>query len=236
MKRKLINGCAVVLMACIGCLLTAPSLRAESTYVIDTPNTGLLDYGAYDLSFRLFKEGGLLTRLDFGVFKVVNLGVGWELSHAIGDQNITVSPPALYLKIRPFAGDAVLPAIAFGYDGQGYFYDKDNNQFLQKEKGMFVVIGREIIVPGLDLNLGANMADFKNNTVYGFANLTYNLEDKFMLLTEYDNVNYLPNSRLNLGVRFAITDDLSIDLAGRDIGAAGRNAERVVRINYLGKF
>jgi hypothetical protein len=210
--------------------------RAETTYVIDTPNMGMLDYGAYNLNFRLFKEGGILTRLDFGVFKIVNLGVGWEVNRAIGDQDVTVSPPALSLKIRPFAGDLILPAIAFGYDGQGYFYDKNTNKYLQPEKGVFLVIGREIIIPGLELNLGGNISDFKTNTVYGFVNTTFNIENKLMLLAEYDEINYLPQSKLNLGVRIAITDDLGIDLAGRDIGAAGRDAERIIRINYLGRF
>jgi hypothetical protein len=210
--------------------------NAETTCVIDTLNTGMLDYSAYDLNFRLYKDGGILTRLNFGVFKIVNLGVGWEVSRVIGDQNITVSPPALYLKIRPFAGDMLLPSIAFGYDGQGYFFDKDTNKFLQREKGIFFVVGRELFIPGLDLNLGADMSDFRTNTMYGFANLTFNVEDKLLLLTEYDDINYLPQSRLNIGLRMAIADNLSIDLTGRDIGAAGRNAERSVRINYSGKF
>jgi hypothetical protein len=235
MKRNW-KSSAVLLGACLCCFVSVPFLQAESTYVIDTPTIGMLDYGAYDLNFRLFKNGGILSRLDFGVFKIVNLGVGWEVSNVIGDQNVAMSPPALYLKIRPYAGDFILPSVAFGYDGQGYYYDKDNNRFLQREKGIFVVFGREFLIPGLELNLGANISDFKTNTVYGFGNLMFNVEDKFMLLAEYDNVNFLPDSRLNLGVRCSITDDLSIDLAGRDIGAAGRDAERIIRINYIGKF
>ena len=220
------------------CLMTGmpASVFSESTYVIDTPTTGMLDYGSYDLNFRLFRDGGILPRLNFGVFKIVNLGIGWELSRVIGDQNITVSPPALYLKIRPYAGGIYLPALAFGYDGQGYFFDKEKNEFLIKEKGVFVVLGREYMFPGLEFNVGANIYDFKTNTVYGFANFIFNMEDKFMFLCEYDGINYLPESRLNFGCRLSITDDLNIDLAGRDIGAAGRSAERILRINYLGRF
>lgn len=209
---------------------------SEATYCIDTPAAGLLDYGGYDLNFRLFSDGGLLTRLNFGVFKIVNVGFGWELVKVIGNQDITVGPPALYLKIKPFSGGMVLPAFAFGYDGQGYFFDKDLNEFTQKERGIFVVFGREYFFPGFELNFGANMNDFKENKVFGFASASINLEDKFYILTEYDNVNYLPDSRLNLGVKFFITSDLSIDIAGRDMGASDRKAERIVRIAYRSEF
>lgn len=209
---------------------------ADPTYVIDTPTTGMLDYGGYDLNFRLFNEGGILTRLNFGVFEVVNLGISWELGRIIGGQNINVSPPALYLKIRPFSGGIVLPAVVFGYDGQGYLYDKERNEYAQKEKGIFVAFGREIMTPGFIVNAGANIFDFKTNIVYGFVNFSFNIEDKFAILAEYDNLNYLPLSRLDMGFRFNVTEDLSIDLAAKDIGAAGRSAERIIRINYLGKF
>jgi len=216
--------------------LAFPESGSEATYVIDTPTVGMLDYGGYDLNFRLFSEGGILTRLDFGVFKIVNLGFGWELTNAIGNQDITVAPPALFLKVKPFSGGMVLPAIAFGYDGQGYFYDKTLSSFTQKERGIFVVFGREFFFPGLEMNFGANMNDFRTNTVFGFANMNFNIEDKLYFLGEYDNVNYLPDSRINLGMRFFITNDLSLDLAGRDLGAAGRKSERIMRIAYRSKF
>ena len=220
----------------------------ETSRVIDTPTTGMIDYGGYSLDFRLFSQGGLLTRLDFGVFKIVNLGFGWELSKVIGTENITVGPPALFIKLRPFEGGAVLPAFAIGYDGQGNFFDKTANEFIQKEKGIFVVFGREVFTPGMDFNVGANMNDFKKNTVFGFTNLTYNVEDKAAFLAEWDKINYIPDSFVNLGVRMFVTDSLSIDVAGRDIGASSqtvdpvtqivtaRKPERIVKISYTGRF
>ncbi len=232
MKKKLLAAALLVFVFTM--VEAAESL--EPTRIIDTPAVGMLDYGAYDLNFRLFNEGGILTRLDFGVFKIVNVGFGWEVSNAIGSQDITVAPPALSLKIKPFSGGMILPAFAFGYDGQGYSYNKSSGTYTEKEKGIFVVFGREYFFPGFEMNFGANMNDFKTNTIYGFASVNFNLEEKFYFLAEYDNVNYLPDSRLNLGVRFFVTNYLSIDIAGRDMGASGRQAERILRIGYLGKF
>src|SRR3989339_515539 len=224
------------LTALLFVIICALPLAAEPTYVIDSPTTGMLDYGSYNLNFRLFSEGGILTRLNFGVFKMENLGSGWEASRVIGSMGAAVSPPALYIKLRPFTGTQSLPSLAIGYDGQGYLYDRDNNEFSQKEKGIFIVLGREVFMPGFILNVGGNIADFKNNTVCGFANCSFTIEDTLTILAEYDNINVMPENRLNLGLRFFVTEDLGIELCGRDIGAAGRSAERIIMVNYLGRF
>ena len=233
MKRKLL---AAFLFTFVAAFCSAPAAFAKPTSLIDTPTVGMLDYGSYDLGFRLFSDGGVLTRLDFGVFRIVNLGVGWEISDVVGNRTMVVGQPALYLKIKPFAGSMVLPAIAFGYDGQGYFYNTDKKEFEQKEKGVFVVLGREAFVPGLELNAGVNMNDFGTNSVHGFVNAGFSMEDTFSVIGEFDNIGDLPDARLNLGVRFSVTGNVSVDLAGRDICAADRSAERIIRVNYRGKF
>jgi hypothetical protein len=226
-----------VVLLCLFVSITPSQALENMSSVIDTPTSEMLDYGMYDLGFRLFSDGGILTKLNFGVFKVVDLGFGWEVNKVIGTQDTSVSPPALAVKIKAYEGSMVLPAIAIGYDGQGYFYDKDAGQFIQREKGIYLVLGREMFFPGLAVNFGGNIYDFRNSQVFGFLNATYNIDKKFYFLAEYDNLHYLPDARLNLGVKMLINDDLNIDLAGRDIGAGGaRMTERIVRINYVGRF
>jgi len=211
--------------------------QEQAPFLIDTPTTGILPHTGYDLNFRLFSDGGVRTKLDFGVFKIVNLGFGWELSKVVGaSQDVTVGPPTLAIKIRPFEGGMVLPSFAFGYDGQGYFYNKDKGEFLEKERGLYFVFGRELLFPGLEVNAGANISDFKTNIVYGFASASYDLEDKVLVIGEYDNIHCTPENRLNLGLRIFVTEALSIDLAGRDIGASGRTAERIIQVTYVGRF
>ncbi len=211
-------------------------LFADSAYLIDTPTKGMIDYGNYNVDFRFFNTGGVLSKLTFGVFKMVNLGVGWEVDQLIGAQTPQAAPPSLYIKIKPFNGGMVLPAFAFGYDGQGYYYNKTLNQFQEKEKGIFIVFGREILVPGLTGNVGANMNDFSQDTLYGFLNLEYEIEEGFRLMAEYDNISYFPQARLNGGIRFYVSEDISIDLAGRDLGSNQGPSERIIKIGYNGKF
>lgn len=239
----------VLLLAAAVFLAAAPLYSAETNRtarVIDTPTTGMIDYGSFSLDFRLFSEGGVLTRLEFGVFKIVNLGLGWEVSKVIGAENAVVGPPSLYFKLLAFEGGMVLPAFAIGYDGQGNFFDKAANEFSQKEKGIFLVFGREILTPGLEFNIGCNMNDFKKNSVFGFTSLSYVVEDKVAFLAEWDRVNYIPDSFVNVGMRMFVTEGLSIDVAGRDIGSyeertvnnitVYRKPERIVKISYSDRF
>ena len=210
---------------------------SEALDVIDTPTPGLLDYGAYNVNFRLATDGVVLTRINWGVFKPVNIGFSWEIGKIIGSSdNITAAKPGMFMKLNIYSGGMVMPAMAFGYDGQGYFYDKSSEEFLQKEKGIFFVMGREVVTRGLNFNIGVNMWDFSDNKVYGFIASTFEFEEKFVILAEYDNLyHHIDNNRLNFGFRFFVTDDLNVDLSGRDLGAS-RLAERIIRVNYVGRF
>ena len=95
--------------------------HASKMYVMDTPTTNILNYGSYDVSFRMFGYGGVHTRLDFGVFKFFNIGVSWELDRFIGNDQIEMAVPALSVKFRLYEGNMKWPGIALGFDGQGYF-------------------------------------------------------------------------------------------------------------------
>lgn len=216
--------------------LALPLGAVPTGFTIDTPTTELLDYGSYHLGFRLFSDGGVTTRMNFGVFKIVNLGIGWEVDHAIGTQNIAVASPALYMKVKAYNGGMVLPELAFGYDGQGNFWDKDTRTFAEKEKGVFMVLGHEYFVPGLELNLGANINDFTANSVRGFTSASFNVEDNFYFLAEYDNFGSSEGDRLNAGIRFFVAGGVSIDVAARDLIDENHIVERIVAINYIGKF
>jgi hypothetical protein len=129
-----------------------------------------------------------------------------------------------------------LPAIAFGYDGQGYGFNRDSDTYTTREKGIFLVLGREYFLPGLQLDLGASMPDFKTNRVYAFTGARYDIEDALSFLFEYDNINSDSDNRLNIGCRLAINSNLHLDLAGRDLVGVDRHIERVVRIDYQGRF
>lgn len=209
-----------------------PSLSAWE--VIDVPTTESVDYATYRLSFRLYTDGGILTRTTFGVFRNVNMGFAWDIKNIIGARDLELVPPSMHLKIRFYEGDKKFPSFALGYDGQGYHWDKSEQKYLEKERGIYAVISREFFTPDLDISLGVNVNDFKNTLAYGFLGAVYTVE-KISILAEYDNLHIEQYQRLNAGLRFEVTPDLRFELTGRNIG---RNfpAERIIKANYVARF
>ncbi|MCA6070946.1 MAG: hypothetical protein LE168_00930 [Endomicrobium sp.] len=215
---------------------------ANKTYVIDTPTAGVLSYGAYDMGFRCFSYGNIISNINFGIFKPLDIGASWELDKFIGKDQAQVAVPALNIKLRLYGGSMVLPQLAIGYDGQGYFINNDySGKYLQREKGLYIVIGRELFADGLIFNVGANVNNFLKTRVYGFINAMAPVyKEAVYFMTEYDNVNYFPHARLSCGLKFALTEYIDVDCIIRDCWgkeSVGRiSNERVFRISYSGKF
>ena len=203
--------------------------------LIDSQTPNAIDYGADRLNFRLFSQGGLLSHLSFGVFRRLNIGASWELEDVIGSENPSTSAPALNVKFRVYDGGEVLPAAAIGYDGQGRFFDKASDEYGERERGLYLALGREVFFPRLEWYGGVNISKFKEGLLFGSVGLSYSLEEKFVLMTEYDNVRDGPNNRWNAGIRVFPIPSLGIDFAFRRI-ASNQDKERVIRINYVGSF
>ncbi|MDR3253527.1 MAG: hypothetical protein LBT07_01000, partial [Endomicrobium sp.] len=114
---------------------------ADKQYVMDTPGSGILSYGSYTTGFRFFSNGDIISKINFGVFKLLNIGLSWELDQFVGDKQVKVAIPALQVKLRVYEGNMIFPAVSIGYDGQGYFYSSDEKKYLQKDRGLYFVIG-----------------------------------------------------------------------------------------------
>ncbi|MDR3256704.1 MAG: hypothetical protein LBT18_03545 [Endomicrobium sp.] len=217
---------------------------ADKTYIIDTPNSNILSYSSYNTEFRFFSNGNIISKIDFGVFKFLSIGVSWELDQFIGDKKVKVAIPALQVKFRIYEGNMTLPGIAIGYDGQGYFFVcSRNDKYLQKGRGLYLVAGREFFIDGLVVNVGANINTFSEPKVYGFINTIVPLyREVIFFMTEYDNVHYFPDARPNFGLKFSLTEYIDVDCIIRDCWGkedvdAGRIPnERIFKVSYSGKF
>lgn len=203
--------------------------------LIDSQTTNVVDYGSFRLNFRLYSRGGVISHLSFGVFRRLNIGVSWDNEELIGATNPTTNAPTLNMKFRVYDGGQILPSFAIGYDGQGRFFDKNKDEYQEKERGFFLVLGREIFFPGLEAAAGMNIARFKEGIVLGSVALSYTLERRLTLLTEWDNIREIPESRFNAGFRVFPIPSLGIDFAVRRIGS-DKEKERILRINYVGRF
>ena len=203
--------------------------------LVDMPTTNVVDYGAYRLNFRLYSRGGVQSHISFGVFKRLNLGAAWDVEQLLGSDDAKTVAPTLNVKFRVYDGSEILPSFAIGYDGQGRFFDRTKDEYLERERGMYLVFGRELFFANFLLHAGGNIARFKDGQVYGFVGLSYMIEDKLALFSEYDNIRIGPENRWNTGFRVFPIPSLAIDFAVRNI-ASIRDKERIVRINYVGTF
>lgn len=219
-------------------VLAAPSWAAlPIVELIDLPTADVVDHYGVNVSFRFYSGGGVLTKTAFGVLPRLNVGFGLDAEHFVGQDTVDLNRPTLNMKLRAFDGGRSLPALALGYDGQGYFFNKSTDKYDQREKGLYAVGSGEIVIPGLTLTGGLNIYDFHDDDIYGFTGVQYLHQDLIGLIFEADNLFHRPRySRYNVGGRYFITPSFSLDLAGRDLWAAGRDPERIIRITYAATF
>ncbi len=213
----------------------------EHFNLIDTPTAGILGYGEYNLNFRMYEEGSVLSRAIFGVIDKFNFGFYFDVEQLIGRQSARGRPPQLFIKFRLFNGMGFFPATAIGYDGQGYgAYNEESDEYSEREDGIYLVFSKEMLIPGVEFDIGCNIYEFENATidddVYLFAGMSYNLSDKVVFLAEYDNINTSTDNRFNIGLRVFMSTDFSVELSGKSLGRESEETERIVRIDFINSF
>ena len=222
------------------CFYVNEASASTVLYLVDTPTYSILDYGSYDVQFRVFSGGGVLSKLNFGIFKILNLGVSWELGGLIGSSDVNIAVPCLQVKCNIYSGDEKIPGFAIGYDGQGFFYDKDEGEFLQKGTGIYLVAGKELFVPTLNFNVGINMNDFKKPGILGFVGASYEiLEESLMVMLEMSNIGQGRDAILSGGFRVWVTENFDIDFILRNFMTTDETrfgCERIIKISYQGRF
>ncbi len=212
--------------------------------VVDAPTAGVLDYRGYSSRSRFYSKGGILEYLSFGVYPGVNIGASASVDGLIGDEkHVRLREPAAQVKYRFFEGDEVLPALAVGYDGQGYRYNTGDKRYNERQRGFYVAATKEVGVPGFQIHPSFNISDFNSNAIFGALPLTLNIRDKAELLVEWDNIANWSDSRLNVGLRAFLTQNFQVDFAVRALGAGGdytdgspKGSERIVQLKYSDSF
>lgn len=217
---------------------TGGGIDAPMIEAVDIPTADVLDAATFATTFRFYSEGGLVSRLLIGPFRRVNLGISFDAQHVIGGGEPDATTPDVFFKLRFFDGTDILPALALGYDSQGYIFQQPQKRFLHEEKGMYLVGSHEFLLPDMELHAGMNVPQLdKDAKLYGFFGMSWRFVPAFALMTEYDNIRNGPGNRFNAGGRFFITPFFNVDVAARNISRkSDRGAERIVRLNYVARF
>ena len=230
----------IVPLFCLFLSLAAAAQEADmaspQTLLIDVPTAAVLD--KYQVSFltRAYADGSVMESLDFGVIPQVNIGMSLAVYELVGNSDdIKVLTPDFQAKWKVYDGNLYLPAIAIGYEGRRYGYNRHTKKYLDDRKGGYLALTREIFVPGLDASAGVNLSDFDRHDVYFFMGMSLRVQEWGALLAEWDNINSIRDSRLNLGARVNITPALALSGAVRRIGRGDEN-ERILQLRYVTNF
>ncbi|MDR0734503.1 MAG: hypothetical protein LBG16_02170 [Elusimicrobiota bacterium] len=217
--------------------LLAPCFAAamkSDAYFIDAPSPEVLPARSLGVNARAFSGGGLLAYFDFAVTGRFSVGISETFEHLVGtnDQKIKLLVPALQAKFRIYDGNEEWPALAIGFDNQGFLYDHETKEYTQKARGLYLNAAKEVLIPGLVFAPGVNITveGFEFDKLAAFAAASYNIMDAAALLLEWDNIRALGQSRLNGGLRVYLYEGFNIDFALRDFN---NKAERILQLKYV---
>jgi len=223
--------------------------ETQTTELVDAPTAGLPGKGAYSLSLRMQPYGGLLGGITIGLAERLALGMSYGGTGIIGygtpDWNAQVGVQA---RVRLLDESYVAPAIAIGFDSQGFgkFYRDTSDRYDIKSKGFYAVASKNYIFLGkLGFHAGANYSLERQDdqkVVDFYAGLEKGLSPELSFLADYDfafNDNREDSQfgenkggYLNAGVRWTYAERLSIEfdmknlfrngMEGTDWGRTGR--------------
>ncbi|MBI5417906.1 hypothetical protein HZA55_08185 [Candidatus Poribacteria bacterium] len=213
----------------------------EVTELIDIPTSAVIGKGNYQITNRLFTNGGVMVRGKIGLAPRFNFGITYAGAKIISEDNPDWNPNvAMDFKYRLSDGGEGMPSISVGYDGQGYgpFYKdapsfkkadpadrdtKSKDRYRYKSKGFFLVFSNEFKnIGGIEIHGGANYSFEAKDDKSGdmFFGLNKKIGPEIMVMVDYDlalnddDKDYSYGSGkgyLNSGVRWYFAPELSIE-------------------------
>lgn len=240
-------------------LIWIPSHAQEYQHVelrdlVDAPTAGLLSRWNYALDLRQFPQGGMLTRVSFGLLSRLTVGVSYGGINVIGEGEVDWNPRLAFQgRLRFIDETFVMPAVACGFDSQGYgVFDDEAERYQVKSKGVYAVLSKSFWLLGpLGLHVGSNysLEDEDGDDDFSFfAGIDKDLVAGFVLVAEYDlatNDDHADgnfgtgNGYLNAGLRWTFADKLSIECDFKNLVDNRENAPHVnreIRIFYWDHF
>lgn len=211
--------------------------------LLDQHSAGVLPRAKFDIETRVYPSGtqtpgaGLGMTITFGVTDRLNIGVGYGADGLIGRNNqVKPNPwPGALIKYRIFEESFHFPAVVIGVEGQGYGgIATDYLGFNYKSQGAFITLSKNYLL-GKSVNFGLH-----GGPSYSFEDISHvkwpdawvgadlGLNEELSIIAEYDlGLNQLDlheevyanpfHGFLNLGLRWSVVPELSLEFSARDI-------------------
>jgi hypothetical protein len=238
-------------------LITAlPCLALQFEQMVDMPTAGTLNRAQYAVNLRMQPVGGLLFGLSFGLFDRLNLGFSYGGDNVIGYGNINWNPqPGFQIKYRIFDESYAMPAIAVGFDNQGFGYWTGSRYFI-KSRGFYAAASKNYKFLGtLAFHGGASYSLEERHSpdtgVDFYAGIEKSLNPELWMIAEYDmalNDNEKDGQYgegygyLNVGLRWLFGSHLMLEADLKNLMRNGQDPQtsamigRTVKLAYYDSF
>ncbi|KMQ49964.1 hypothetical protein CHISP_3110 [Chitinispirillum alkaliphilum] len=213
--------------------------------LVDSHTAGVLPRGYFDFEVRFYSANpnygsGLLLGLSAGLTDRLDIGIMYGGEGLIGrGKHVNFNPyPGAHIKYRLFEEGFLSPALAIGFDNQGYGGQVDADEFhysgyVYKSPGVFMAVSKNFLMLHL-IQLGFHGSlnySFEERENVRWPNLIFGvdmgLNEELAIVAEYDLAlndkgrrgDYFKPHRgyLNLGLRWAFTPSFYIEFDAKDI-------------------
>lgn len=215
--------------------------------LINAHTAGILPRAHFDFEARIYPSGsidrqgvtgcGLLFGISVGITERLNVGISYGGDGIVGRGRIRGNPyPGALIKYRIIEESFVMPAIAIGYDHQGFGGVNDDwngiattSAFVYKSQGFFMALSKSYLLGG-KLQLGIHGAvNFSLEEIRetqwpnGYLGLDFGINEELFLVVEYDlalnsNKDHNPfHGYFNTGIRWALAETFSIEFDVKDM-------------------
>lgn len=207
----------------------------EPRKVIDVPTAASLPRGVFEVDGRVYPSGGAEAALNIGITNRFMVGISYGAQNLVSNDPPKWNPRIdFFVKYKFFDENWYMPAIALGYDGQGYGpYNREYDRFLIKAKGFFGVVTKTYSFTGLaagfhggiNYNPVEGKKDGDKNPSF-FVGQDTRISNYLAILAEYDFAfDDDKNQQLfgrgwgyfNLGVRWFSSESLWLEVDFRDM-------------------
>jgi opacity protein-like surface antigen len=220
---------AVIMLALAS---TAAAAQARNIELIDVPTANTMIKGEVRVDIKMYPGGGILSRLYVGLFDKLMIGGAFNVRNIIGEGSVTFDLPPQFLgKIRITDDEGAVPAIAVGYEGQGYMDVPAKGAFLSLTKE----VNAGIIMQLTGTVYTSNFTHFGQDINAG-AGAAFAVTREFVLSAEYDGIIGKEHGHINLGAGYFF-DPIEIDM-GIKYGTGGQTDRlaRILKILYISYF
>ncbi|MGB5105290.1 MAG: hypothetical protein WBP29_08495 [Candidatus Zixiibacteriota bacterium] len=224
--------------------------------LVDCPTAATLPRASFDFQVRSSSNGSLVGQTTIGLHRRFMVGMSYGGEKVLGDEKADWYNEMQFLvKYQLITETVYMPAIALGYEGQGYGrYFNDLERYMFKSKGFYGVVSKGYRTykwsSGLHAGVNYSLEDNGDNDddVSIFLGGDLQLQNDLLLVAEYDLA--LADNRdsehsgkgwgyLNIGIRWIFSERLEIgfdmeNLLGNRNDT--KNPTRGLRITYLEFF